>query len=170
MPNILEWSQAILSNTPIRWANLIQTIPHDLLTMKPAPNEWSALECLQHLRDVERISTPVRLRALMAGQPFPAFNPDDYPPKEASPLELVEEFTNLRQESLLLLKQVTEADLERRALHAEYGMVSMSEFLHHITAHDLMHTVQAEQAMMQPLIKGLGPWDVNYTAHVVLSS
>jgi uncharacterized damage-inducible protein DinB len=166
MPNILEWSQVILSNTPTRWFNLVQTIPLELLSMKPAPNEWSALDCLQHLVDVERVSTPVRLKALMVGQPFPAFNPDDYPAKEASAMELVTEFASLRQESLLLLKQATVANLERRALHAEYGMVSMSEFLHHIAAHDLMHTVQAEQAMMQPLIKGCGAWDVNYTAHL----
>jgi uncharacterized damage-inducible protein DinB len=166
MPGILEWSYSILSNTPIRWANLVQMIPLDLLTMRPAPNEWSALECLQHLVDVERISTHVRLKALMAGQAFPAFNPDEQPPKAAPTIDLANEFANLRRESLILLEQVTVADLERRALHAEYGMVTMSEFLHHIAAHDLMHTVQAEQAMMQPLIKGCGAWDVNYTAHL----
>jgi len=26
------------------------------------------------------------------------------------------------------------------------------------SAHDLMHTVQAERAMMQPFIAGSGPW------------
>jgi hypothetical protein len=166
MYKILEWSQAILSHTPTRWFNLVQTIPLELLSMKPAPNEWSALDCLQHLVDVERVSTPVRLKALLAGQAFPAFNPDEQAPKAAPTIALADEFALLRQESLLLLKQVTPDDLERRALHAEYGMVSMSEFLHHIAAHDLMHTVQAEQAMMQPLIKACGPWDVNYSAHL----
>ncbi len=65
---------------------------------------------------------------------------------------------------------MTGADLDKRALHAEYGMVSMSEFLHHWAAHDLMHTVQAERALMQPFIKGCGPWLENYGDHIVKGS
>jgi uncharacterized damage-inducible protein DinB len=163
---ILEWSKSILSITPLRWFNLVQSVPLELLSLRPAPNEWSALEVLQHMVDVETISTPVRLKALMAGQAFPAFNPADQKPKAAPNIALADEFDKLRQESLGLLNEVTEADLERQALHAEYGIVSMSQFLHHIAAHDLMHLVQAEQAMMQPLIQGCGPWVVNYDAHI----
>lgn len=166
MQNILEYAIAILSSSPARWHKIVETVPLELLSLPPAPKEWSALDCLQHLVDVERVSTPVRLKAFMAGEAFPAFNPAEQPKKAAPTIALAAEFEQLRHESLLLLKAITPADLERRALHAEYGMVSLSDFLHHIAAHDLMHTVQAEQAIMQPLINGSGAWIVNYGAHI----
>lgn len=164
--NILEWSKTILASSPARWQYLVDTYPIDLLSLPPAPQEWSALECLQHLVDVERLSTGVRLKAFLTGESFPAFYPAEQSTKEAPTIALAAEFARLRQANLHLLEQVTEADLGREALHAEYGMVNLSQFLHHLAAHDLMHTVQAEQAIMQPLIKGVGPWHVNYTAHL----
>ena len=164
--NILNWSKTILASSPVRWQYLIETYPLELLSLPPAPNEWSALECLQHLVDVERTSTPVRIKTLLAGGSFPAFNPDADGSPDAPTIALAAEFARLRKENLLLLEGVTEADLVKEALHAEYGIVNLSQFLHHLAVHDLMHTVQAEQAMMQPLIQGTGPWDVNYTAHI----
>lgn len=164
--DILTWSKTILSSTPIRWQYLTDNYPLELLSLAPAAGEWSALACLQHLVNVERYSTPVRLKAFLAGNSFPGFTPQDNANKAIPHLGLGAEFATLRHENLLLLDQVTESDLDKEARHAEYGIVSLRHFLHHLAAHDLMHTVQAEQAMMQPLIKGCGAWDINYTAHV----
>lgn len=165
--NILQWNRAIVTTTSARWFTLVQTFPLELLTMRPAPDEWSALECLQHLVDVEQTAFPVRLKALMAGQPFPAFDPNRRSEKPPLTVELAAEFDRLRKETLKLLDQVTDADLGKEALHAEYGVVTMSQFLHHMAAHDLNHTVQAERAMMQPFMAGCGPWIVNYDDHQV---
>ncbi len=163
--DILTWSKTLLASTPLRWQYLLDTYPQDLLSIAPAPGEWSALDCLKHLADVERVSTPVRLKAFMSGEDFPNFNADDHSGKEA--IDPLTEFTQLRRENLLLLEEMTPADLSREARHAKYGPVSLSHFLHHLTAHDLMHTVQAEQAMMQPFIQGTGAFDVNYDAHII---
>jgi len=165
--DILIWSKAILATTPARWLKLIESVPVELLSMPPAPNEWSALQCLQHIVDVERKSFPVRLKALLAGQPFPGFNPQANGAKAEPTIALAAEFDALRKQNLAQYDKVTEADLAREALHAEYGMVTMSQFLHHMAAHDLMHTVQAERALMQPFIRGCGPWVVNYDDHIV---
>jgi uncharacterized damage-inducible protein DinB len=165
--DIFAWSKAIITTTPTRWLNLVQAAPLELLLLRPEPGEWSALECLQHLVDTERVSFPVRIKALLAGQPFASFNPHSSHQRETPTVALATEFANLRKETLTILEQVTEADLDKRALHAEYGMVSMREFLHHWAAHDLNHTVQAERALMQPFIAGCGPWDVNYVDHDV---
>lgn len=164
--DILAWSKSVLVTTPQRWLNLVETVPVEVLQMQPAPNEWSALQCLQHIVDVERQSFPVRLKALLAGQPFPGFNPQANGAKAEPTIALAAEFDTLRKQNLETYDKVTEADLAREALHAEYGMVTMSQFLHHMAAHDLMHTVQAERAMMQPFIRGCGPWVVNYTDHI----
>src|SRR4051812_49245813 len=115
--NILSWSKSILVITPARWLRLVQSVPLELLSVRPAPNEWSAIECLQHLVDVERDSFPVRIKALLAQQPFAAFNPGDQPPKPAPTIALADEFNQLRQETLNLLNQITEADLDNQSLH-----------------------------------------------------
>ncbi|MBA2285220.1 MAG: hypothetical protein H0W02_07045 [Ktedonobacteraceae bacterium] len=36
--------------------------------------------------------------------------------------------------------------------------MTLGELLHEWAAHDLMHTVQAERALMQPFILACGPW------------
>ncbi|MEO0563928.1 MAG: DinB family protein [Chloroflexota bacterium] len=164
--NVLTWSKSILVSTPIRWQYLVDNYPPELLSLAPAAGEWSALACLQHMVNVERDSTPVRLRAFLAGTSFPGFTPQDDESKETPHLGLGAEFAALRQQNLSLLNQVSTSDLDKEALHGEYGVVSLSHFLHHLAAHDLMHTVQAEQALMQPFIKGSGAWEVNYTAHI----
>jgi uncharacterized damage-inducible protein DinB len=164
--DILSWAATMLGTTPARWLQVVQSVPAALLLARPAPGEWAALECLHHLVDTERLSMPIRVQALLAGQPFPGFNPAEHDSHQAPTIALAEEFSRLRQENLALLAQVTTADLDRRARHADYGMVSMREFLHHWVGHDLMHTVQAERALLQPCIRGSGPWRVNYTDHL----
>ena len=164
--NILNWSKSILVITPACWLNLVQSVPMELLSVRPAPNEWSAIECLQHMVDVERDSFPVRIKALLAQQPFAAFNPEDQPPKPAPTVALADEFNQLRQETLVLFNQITETDLDNQSLHGEYGMVTMRQFVHHMAGHDLNHLVQAERALMQPFIQGCGPWVVNYEDHI----
>jgi hypothetical protein len=162
----LAWAKAILASSPQRWQFIIDTYPLELLTAQPAPNEWSALECLQHLVDCDRISTPVRLKTFMTGGGFPAFNPADDGSGNTPSIALVAEFAALRAENMLLLENFTEVDLGKEAHHAEYGTVTLSQYLTHLAGHDLMHMVQAEQAIMQPLIKDVGPWIVNYEAHL----
>jgi hypothetical protein len=57
-------------------------------------------------------------------------------------------------------------DLPRTAMHPERGEVSLGELLHEWGAHDLMHTVQAERALLQPFIEGCGPWRPYFADHV----
>jgi hypothetical protein len=82
-----------------------------------------------------------------------------------NPMKLAEEFARLRAESLIALGRLREADLPRTARHAELGLVTLSELLHEWAAHDLMHLVQAERAMMQPFILGCGPWKPYFAEH-----
>jgi hypothetical protein len=41
----------------------------------------------------------------------------------------------------------------------------MTDRLHERAAHDLMHIVQAERAILQPLILGSGPWSPFFQDH-----
>ena len=167
--DILDSLQAVLTTTPTRWQSLAATLPPALLRRPAAPGEWSALECLQHLIDAERGVFPVRARAFLAGQDLPAYDPDRQGTRlaaEVMPEALAGEFAALRAESLGVLEHVTPADLKRQVRHEELGPVTLSQLLHEWAGHDLMHTVQAERALMQPFIEGCGPWRMYFLDHV----
>ena len=169
MSDVLVWSRTILTTTPQRWRDLTATLPAELLTMPPAPGEWSALECLQHLIDTERMVFPLRVKYLLAEQDFPAFDPDSQgsaPIADQSPAALAAEFARLRTAALAILDTVTAADLDNKARHQELGIVTMSQLIHEWAGHDLMHTVQAERALLQPFIRGCGPWLPYFADHV----
>lgn len=173
MSDFLTQLKAILGSTPLRWNILVQTVPLDLLMLKPLPGEWSALECLQHLTDLERSVFPARAKAILAGQNFPAFDPDrqgSVGSRVESAAALAAEFESLRAESLGLIEEITEADFGKQAVHAELGPVTLGNLLHEWGAHDLMHLVQAEQALMQPFIQGTGPWQIYFTGHIAGSA
>jgi uncharacterized damage-inducible protein DinB len=164
---LLEDVQAVLSTTPERWQQLVSTLSIDLLTRPPAAGEWSALNCLQHLLDAERLLFPVRFHAFLAGQDLDDFDPHQQhaDPDSQSPEQLAAAFARYRQESLVLFKQVKDDDLGRTAQHPKLGTVTLAELLHTWAAHDLMHTVQAERALMQPFMLGCGPWRPFFRDH-----
>jgi hypothetical protein len=167
--NLIDWTRTVLSTTPSRWMSLAGALPAELFTRRPLPGEWSPLECLQHLVDTERSVFPPRVTFLLAEQDFPAYDPDSQgtPPQPGqSPAGLAAEFQRLRADGLARLDEVIPDDLAKRARHAELGMVTLSELLHEWAAHDLMHTVQAERALLQPFIQGSGPWQVYFQDHV----
>jgi hypothetical protein len=161
---------AILSTTVLRWQALAENLPPELLNRPPAPGEWSAMQCLAHLLDTERQVFPVRVRAFLAGQDFPAFNPDAQGTiidANTQPLKLVALFAQLRKESLVLLSTLTPADLPRVATHAELGPVRLEQMLNEWAGHDLDHTIQAERAVMQPFIQASGPWQKYFAANLI---
>lgn len=169
MNNLLEDVQAVLSTTPERWQRLVSTLPIDLLQRPPAAGEWSALNCLQHLVEAERSLFPSRFRAFMTGQDFSAFDPNQQHTdlNSQTPEQLASAFARYRQESLALIGQVQDNDLERTAQHPQFGTVTLAQMLHTWAAHDLMHTVQAERALMQPFMNGCGPWRSFFSDHEV---
>lgn len=169
MDTILTWASSVLGTTAERWTSLTAAVPGELLARPAAAGEWSALECLQHLADTERVVFPVRIRHLLAGENFPNFDPDSQgtaPDVRLSAVALAESFAVMRAESLALVATLTPADLERRSHHSELGVVTLSELLHEWAGHDLMHTVQAERALMQPFIDGCGPWRGYFVDHI----
>jgi hypothetical protein len=169
MNELVPRVRAVLATTAPRWLLLTETVPPHVLQCPPTPGEWSAVGCLRHLRDAERDVFPVRVRAFLAGQDLVPYDPDTQGSAEAeeTPVDLARDFARLRAESLALLAQVQAADVEREVNHGEYGPVRLGQLLHEWAAHDLMHTVQAEQALMQPFIAGSGPWRVTFAAHDV---
>jgi DinB superfamily len=169
MDQLIERVRAVLETTPSRWETLTRALPEELLARQPAPGEWSALECLRHLLDTERGVFPARIHAFLAGEDFRAFNPDAEGTAaggEAAP-ELAARFARQRAENLPLLESLTPSDFPRTARHSALGQVTLEQLLHEWAAHDLMHTVQGERALMQPFIAGSGAWRSYFVDHDV---
>lgn len=158
---------SVIEGTAVRWVNMAQTVSVDLFSRKPSPNDWSALETLVHILDTEDIF-PSRIKAFLAGQYLPAFNPDSQGTKLSgitSPAALAAELAKKRTANLPILKMLTPGDLLRTSIHAELGKVTLGEMINEWAAHDLNHAMQAERALMQPFIDSCGPWVVYFKEH-----
>ena len=68
------------------------------------------------------------------------------------PRRACEELAPRRAANVDLLATLTESDLERASRHSELGPVTLRQFLNEFWAHDTMHLVQAERALMQGFI------------------
>ncbi len=170
MQDVMMWSQSVLRTTPARWTALAESVEPELMRRAPAPGEWSAVECLHHLVETERGVFPVRVEQFLQGKDFEPFHPaagDAQARAASNASRLAEEFEVLRTASLQLLSRLGHADLDRAALHPELGRVTLREMIQQWAGHDLMHTVQAERALMQPFIDGCGPWKPYFSDHAV---
>jgi hypothetical protein len=152
-----------------RWHALGTGLDRDLLARQPAPGEWSALQCLVHAVNSEAAIFATRVRNMLAGgTEMQYYDPADEITAvgpDIDPAALAEQLRAMRAESLALLATVTEVDLERTARHSELGIVTLRQQINEWAAHDLMHLVQAERAVMQPFIPATGPWRFYFADH-----
>lgn len=171
MTDLIDRACAVLRVNGDRWRALAVGLDGDLLARPPAPGEWSALQCLGHACDTEATVFAARVRAIVTGQPsFPGYDPD----VESTPVDtdtdrvaLAARHAALRAESLALLGTLVPGDLGRTSHHAELGVVTLGQLFNEWAAHDLMHVVQAERAVMQAFIPGSGPWRPYFVDHDV---
>jgi hypothetical protein len=154
-----------------RWRSLATSLDRDLLARVPAPGEWSALQCLGHAADTEAFVFTARIRAIRDGRPeLPTYDPDvqaEPITDTTDPIALAERLISERRDSLALLATIADEDLDRTSRHLELGPVTMRELLNEWAAHDMMHIVQAERAVMQPFIPSSGPWRSYFADHDV---
>jgi DinB superfamily len=169
MTDDLDAARRLLTTTAGRWQSLVEAAPDELLRRPPAPGEWSAADCLDHLLLTERAVFGARLRAILEGRDLVAFDPDASPDAgpERTPRARAAALAAERERNLAVLNGLTAADLDRTARHPEYGMLALRVVLSTWAAHDLQHTVQAEEALMQAFIPGTGPFRFRFAAHDV---
>ena len=171
MTDVLDSARRVLSTTTARWESLVETTPEDLFKRPPAAGQWSAADCLNHLLLTERNVFGQRLRAILEGRDLVSFDPQQRrePEPVRTPREAVVELAAERRQNLDVLRGLTAADLERSSRHPDYGMVELRVVLNTWAAHDLQHTVQAEEALMQAFIPGTGPFRFRFADHEVRS-
>ena len=169
MSDLIVHALSILRTSVDRWA-AISGVDPSLLARQPEPGQWSAIQALQHAVDTELEVYNARVLAIRAGESFPGFDPETrghvHRFTHTAP-QLVDQLRPMRAQSLASLEALVPADLDRTGTHSEFGRETMAELLNQWAAHDTMHIVQAERALMQAFIPASGPWRSYFADHDV---
>lgn len=152
-PEILRGLMAGLSDEDARW--------------KPAPDRFSVAEVLAHLSHSEGHCYRMRLDRFMS-ESLPEFEPDDAQMyldlyRDVDPEDAFDHFEEQRETNIEYLRNLPSAASQRKALHREYGEITLSEMLHEWALHDLGHVRQiAELVRARKYLAGAGAMGRSY--------
>lgn len=161
----IEEAAAILARTPATLDAMLRGLPDGWIASHEGGETWSPFDVIGHLIHGERTDWIPRARIILdygEAKPFDKF--DRFAQFEASKgrtlASLLDEFTTVRQESLrqLTAMRLTEADLDRRGRHPQFGTVTMRQLLSTWVAHDLDHVVQISRVLAGQYADEVGPW------------
>ena len=122
------------------------------LRVRPAPGEWSALECLGHMADSELV-TSARYRWILAEDEPPLQGwaqdlwADRFDLSEADSDALLALFAALRRANLELWARTPIASRSRLGIHSERGPESFELLFRMQAGHGRVHRAQAERAL-----------------------
>ena len=137
------------------WRELLDRAGGDLRT-KPAPGEWSVLECLGHLTDSELV-TSARYRWVLAENEPQLQGWDQeawavrFDHHTADPATLLALFAALRNANVALWQRTAAADRARAGIHSERGPESFELLFRLQAGHGRVHRDQAERALASAL-------------------
>jgi len=139
------------ATTPARIRRLIAEAGPDLRT-RPAPGEWSVLECIGHVLDGEVVLAG-RYRWVLAHD-APELVPYDQDlwveglhHNEDDPEQLVSTFEALRAADLDLWRRSSPEARARVGRHRERGPESFEMMFRMLAGHDRVHLDQADRAL-----------------------
>jgi len=161
----LEDAIPVLRRTPSVLRELLQGLPPSWIDATEGPSTWSPFDVVGHLIHGERTDWMPRVEHILRHGDAVTFTPFDrhamFEISKGRTLdELLDEFAGLRRENLVTLDalRLTEADLDRRGRHPEFGVVTMRQHLATWVAHDLGHISQVVRVMARQYTDAVGPW------------
>lgn len=142
----------VISDTPRRLAELVETVGPSRLETPPAPGKWSAREILSHLADAELVFA-FRLRQTLA-EDHHVIQPFDqdvwakaYPAYDVTSALAV--LSTVRAWNLALIGSVKAADLAKPVTHPERGTMTFQTLVETMAGHDRNHIKQIEAIASQ---------------------
>ena len=152
---LIEPAIAVLASTPEVMRSMLASLPDELVAA-PDSDGWSARDVVGHHASRQEPAIVGRVRAILdrPGGPIP-----DVPaslmnrePFRARPFDvLLAEFAAGRAEAVALLDELTPEQMSWRGTHSGLGELSISEVIHHVAYHDLVHIAQAAHLAARPL-------------------
>jgi hypothetical protein len=134
---------------------------------KPAAENWSILEVLNHLLDEEISDFRRHTEHILftPDQPWPEIDPQGWVTERAynqrDLAETLENFKKEREKSVIWLGELTNPNLDSMVTFP-WGTLSAGDMLASWLAHDLLHIRQLVELRYQLTSLGSQPYDVEY--------
>jgi hypothetical protein len=162
---VVDEAAAILARTPATLDALLRGLPDGWIAAHEGGDTWSPFDVIGHLIHGERTDWVPRAKIILEHGEARAFDKFDrfaqFAVSEGRTLaSLLDEFAAVRQSNLreLASLRLTDADLDRRGLHPELGVVTLRQLLATWMAHDLDHVAQIARVMARQYSDEVGPW------------
>src|SRR3954465_14503595 len=153
----------ILRRTPALLRTLLEDLPAGWNEATEGPGTWSPFDVVGHLIHGERTDWMRRVEhVLRHGDtvPFPPFDREAMfaASRGLTIVELLDTFAELRHDRLRRLQALglTEADLDRRGRHPEFGEVVLGQHLATWVVHDLTHINQIVRVLARQYSEAVG--------------
>jgi FMN phosphatase YigB (HAD superfamily) len=143
----------ILGATPAALESITKGVPNDAWTVRPEAQEWSLVEILAHLRDVDlEVNLPRMNQLLNQDQPFFAGVDADAWASERNYRQtnihtIMGEVMSARMSLLELIQPDSEQIWNRPARHAIFGPTTLGELASFIAHHDVLHIHQVKKSL-----------------------
>jgi len=142
----------ILSATPGKIDRLVDGVPAETLSRRPATDKWSVTEILAHLADSE-IVYGFRIRLILEGgsPPIQGIDQDawarfsDYATHD--PALSREAFRITRERTMRLLKILPRQSWDLYGMHSERGKETVTRVVEMLAGHDLNHVMQIQERL-----------------------
>lgn len=147
---------ALLTAAPASIASLIEQIPAAEWAQRPAPDEWSLVEVLCHLRDTEAEINQSRLSRLMTEtEPFlGAYSTTEWSEERdyihQDGRAAFRDYLAARLLTLGTLQGLAEEDWGRKARHSIFGPTNLTEMVAFMATHDRLHIQQIWKLLHPP--------------------
>jgi len=144
---------ATLRSTPALLHSLCAGLSPEASVHRQAEHEWSVIEVLCHLTDMDaEVNLPRLRKVLQETNPFvPGMDADawadarQYIQREG--MQSLREFVNTRLELIAFLENLTPEDWQRPARHAIFGPTCLHEMAIFAAGHDRLHVRQIHQTI-----------------------
>lgn len=134
---------------------------------KPAPEDWSILEVLNHLVDEEKLDFRRHLHHILStpDEPWPKIAPQDWVVEknynQQSLAQTNDNFKSERKKSLEWLKSLGDPEWSK-SIELSWGKLSAGDMLASWLAHDLLHLRQLIELRYQLTKSSSTPFSIDY--------
>lgn len=145
-------STAVVADTLVATPKLLHTLvgnlPVTLHTWHPTPDDWSINEVVGHLIAADQVAFAGRIQHMITQDhpTIPAIDVNQIARERQDDqrdlMELLDEFTENRQNHARLVRSLTEEKLARTGFYVKYGDFRVADFVYEWAYHDHAHVQQ----------------------------
>lgn len=161
----LKKSIEVLERTPIVLEYLMRGISDEWAMQNEGENTFSPFDVVGHLIHGEKTDWIARMEIILADSKNKTFEPYDrfaqFEESNGKTMnDLLQEFKILRDRNMRILldKNLSEKELNKKGIHPALGEVTLRELLSTWVVHDLSHLAQIARVMTKQYKDEVGPW------------